>query len=82
MPQIAEIRMIDDAVWARIPVSGDDGRVQLLTDAEMTANDQKMARLLNEIERLRAALINMLDDGDSTDRAHARRVLGLAVEQT
>lgn len=56
MPQPAELRMIDGVTWARIPISGDDGRVQLLSDAEITANDQKVERLLAEIERLRAVL--------------------------
>lgn len=57
MPQIAELREIDGAIWARIPpFSADQGVVQMLSEAEIAERDRKTSKLLDEIERLTAAL--------------------------
>lgn len=82
MPQIAELREINGAIWARVPVMDDYGRVQILTDAEITANDQKIEGLLDENERLRTALRDLIDayiadvnpnDRNETAIEHARQ---------
>lgn len=52
MPQIAELKVIDGATWARVDVTGDEGRIQILSDAEVMENDRLVQRLLAKIEEL------------------------------
>lgn len=53
MPQITELRQIDGALWARIPVTGDEGCVQIMSEAEIEEQSRKATSMLDEITRLR-----------------------------
>lgn len=61
MPMIAELREIGGALWARVPLAEGAGRIQILSDAEVTQNDARLARLLSENDRLRAALAPFME---------------------
>lgn len=75
MPAIAELRQIDGAMWARIPINGSEGRVSILSDAEIAANDQELEKAFAEIERLRAALRQVIGScGDAAQWVSAARI--------
>lgn len=48
MPMIAELRKIGEEMWARVPVTEGAGRIQILSNAEIAENDEKIARLLEQ----------------------------------
>ena len=49
MPKIAELKVIDDAVWARIPMKV-GSPVELLSPEEIETNRQREIRYLDKIE--------------------------------
>lgn len=54
MPQIAELKDFEGAVWARVPVEL-GSPIAILSPAEIEANRQREERYLDEIERLQAS---------------------------
>lgn len=60
MPQVVEIKKFEGAIWARIPLLGDEGRIVLLSDDEITKQEREAQAILDEIDRLRAALVSVL----------------------
>lgn len=61
MPVIAELRGIDGAIWARVPVTGDEGQIQIMSEAEIQAQQKREQGQLAEIERLRKLVADFAD---------------------
>lgn len=55
MPKIAELREIDGAIWARVPIEL-GSPIEILSPDEIEAKSNREQRHLAEIDRLRAAL--------------------------
>lgn len=82
MPRIAECREINGQMWVRVPVMGDEGVIQILSQNEIDANAQKMDELLAEIDRLNARLrqIEALINDPLATREDAIRIARAALK--
>lgn len=73
MPKIADFRIIDGATWVRVEITEDQGRLQILSDAEIAERDKQMQHLLRDHDRYHDALL-------AIDRAATARRRGAIAE--